>query len=74
MWGWLVVEEPHDIRDLVLFVTMNAKNLGRRSLAARGPVRNAAQKMLAKLDGFNPKGKAAACHPVRKGRVASDGR
>lgn len=25
MWGWLVVEEPYDIRDLVLFVAMNAR-------------------------------------------------
>ncbi|MEL6416912.1 MAG: SAM-dependent methyltransferase, partial [Pseudomonadota bacterium] len=22
MWGWLVVEEPHDIRDMILLVTM----------------------------------------------------
>ena len=60
MWGWLVVEEPHDIRDMVLFVTMNTKKLGDASLQAKGPVRKAAQRVLAKLDSFNPKGKAAA--------------
>ncbi len=60
MWGWLVVEEPHDIRDLVLFVTMNSKRLGDASLHARGPLRKAAQRLLARLDSFNPKGKAAA--------------
>ena len=32
MWGWLEVEQPHDIRDLVLFVTMNAKGDGERAL------------------------------------------
>ena len=53
MWGWLVVEEPHDIRDMILFVTMNAKRLGGASLKAKGPVRKAAQKLIAKLDGIN---------------------
>jgi len=60
MWGWLLIEEPHDIRDLVLFVTMNSKKLGDASLQAKGPVRKAVQKLLAKADSFNPRGKAAA--------------
>ena len=59
MWGWLVVEEPHDIRDLILFVTLNAKKIGDDSLDAKGPVRKAAQALLAKIDSFNPRAKAA---------------
>jgi cyclopropane-fatty-acyl-phospholipid synthase len=58
MWGWLVVEEPHDIRDLVLFVTRNAKHLGGGSLRAKGPLRKAAEKLRAMADGINPRGKA----------------
>ncbi len=58
MWGWLKVEEPHDIRDLVLFVTMNAKKLGTGSLKAKGPLRKAAQRVLAKADSINLRGKA----------------
>jgi cyclopropane-fatty-acyl-phospholipid synthase len=59
MWGWLVVDPPHDIRDLVLFVTMNTKKLGDTSLHAKGFWRKAAQRALARLDSFNPKDKAA---------------
>jgi cyclopropane-fatty-acyl-phospholipid synthase len=59
MWGWLEVEPPHDIRDMILFVTLNAKKVGDDSLDAKGPVRKAAQAVLAKLDSFNPKAKAA---------------
>ena len=58
MDGRLVVEPPHDIRDLVLFVTMNGKGHGDRPFQAKGPVRNAASKLLAKLDSVNPPGKA----------------
>ena len=36
MWGWLVVEEPNDIRDLVLFVTMNTKPLGDGAIKPKG--------------------------------------
>lgn len=53
MWGWLVVEEPHDIRDMILLVTMNAKRLGASSLKPKGPVRRTVQKAIAKLDGIN---------------------
>ncbi len=53
MWEWLVVEEPHDIRDMVLFVTMNAKRLGDTSLKAKGPFRKAMQSVIAKFDGIN---------------------
>ncbi|WP_128892919.1 cyclopropane-fatty-acyl-phospholipid synthase family protein [Erythrobacter sp. HKB08] len=58
MWGWLVVEEPHDIRDMILFVTMNAKRLGEASLKPKGPLRKGAQKLLAKLDGINKRSSA----------------
>lgn len=58
MWGWLVVEEPHDIRDLILFFTQNAKVHGDRAIQAQGPLKKLAEKALATVDGFNPKGKA----------------
>lgn len=58
MWGWLVVEPPHDIRDLVLFFTMNAKGHGDKAIQAQGPGRRLVEKALAALDGFNPRGKA----------------
>ncbi|WP_442969004.1 class I SAM-dependent methyltransferase [Qipengyuania sp. Mu-71] len=58
MWGWLEVEPPHDIRDLVLFVTMNAKREAGASLKPQGPLRKAAQKLLAKADSVNLRGKA----------------
>lgn len=53
MWGWLVVEEPHDIRDMILLVTMNAKRLGEESLKAQTPLRKLAQKLIASIDGIN---------------------
>ena len=58
MWGWLVVEPPHDIRDLVLFFSMNAKAHGDKAIQAQGPIRKLAEKALAAIDGFNPRGRA----------------
>ena len=58
MWGWLEVEEPHDIRDMVLFVTGNAKTQGDRAIQPKGPVRRFAQRMIARADSINLKGKA----------------
>jgi cyclopropane-fatty-acyl-phospholipid synthase len=58
MRGWLVVEPPHDIRDMILFVSMNAKRLGDDSLGARGPLRKFVQRAIAKLDGINLRSKA----------------
>lgn len=58
MWGWLDVMPPHDIRDLVLLVTMNARHFGEASLQAKGPVRKTAQRILARIDSLNPRGKA----------------
>lgn len=53
MWGWLVVEEPHDIRDMILLVTMNAKLLGDETLKPQTPLRKLGQRMIAALDGIN---------------------
>ena len=58
MWGWLTVDEPHDIRDMILFVTMNAKRMGSGSLKPKGKLRKAAQYTIAKLDGINLRGSA----------------
>ncbi|MEP3422071.1 MAG: cyclopropane-fatty-acyl-phospholipid synthase family protein [Erythrobacter sp.] len=53
MWGWLVVEEPHDIRDLLLFVTANTKRIGDSAIQAQGPLKKIAQKIGAAVDGIN---------------------
>ena len=58
MWGWLVVEEPYDIRDMVLFVAMNAKVKSNTALSAKGPVRKALARTLARIDSVNLRGKA----------------
>ncbi len=58
MWGWLVVEEPHDIRDLLLFVTANTARLGDSAIQAQGLLRKTAQKLLAKADSINLRAKA----------------
>lgn len=59
MWGWLVVEEPHDIRDLLLFVTANTKSQGDRAIQAQGTLRKIGDRLLAMADSVNPRGKAA---------------
>jgi cyclopropane-fatty-acyl-phospholipid synthase len=53
MWGWLVVEEPHDIRDMVLFVTENSKRIGDSAIQAQSTLKKLGQKIVAKLDGIN---------------------
>ena len=58
MWGWLKVEEPHDIRDLILFVTQQAGKPGDKALKPKGKLRTAAQRMLAKADSINLRSKA----------------
>ena len=58
MRGWLVVEPPHDIRDLLLFFTANSKAIGDKAIQAQGPVRKALQTLFAKADSVNPRGKA----------------
>ena len=58
MWGWLLVEPPHDIRDLVLLFSQNARAHGDKAIQAQGLLRKIAEKALAAADGFNPRGKA----------------
>ena len=58
MWGWLVVEEPHDIRDMILFVTENTKALGEHAIGAKGPLKKGLDRLAAKLDSVNLKTKA----------------
>ena len=58
MWGWLEIEEPHDLRDMILFVTSNTKRIGDSAIQAQGPLRKAGQKLLAKIDSVNQKAKA----------------
>ncbi|MFC3097510.1 cyclopropane-fatty-acyl-phospholipid synthase family protein [Alteraurantiacibacter palmitatis] len=58
MWGWLEVEPPHDIRDMILFVTAQSKAHGDRALQPQGPVKRLIQKLAAKADSINLKGKA----------------
>jgi len=59
MDGRLVIEPPHDIRDLVLFVTMNGKKDDDAAFKAKGWLRKSIQSLAAKIDSFNPPGKAA---------------
>jgi len=58
MWGWLVVDEPHDIRDMILYVAMNAKVKSNTALSAKGPMRKALSRTLAKIDSINLRSKA----------------
>ena len=58
MWGWLVIEEPYDIRDLVLYAAMNAKVKSRTALGAKTPLRKAIARAAAKIDSINLRGKA----------------
>ncbi|RJY08886.1 SAM-dependent methyltransferase [Aurantiacibacter aquimixticola] len=58
MWGWLVVEEPHDIRDLLLYVTEITKTQGDAVIKPSGLIRKNIQKAISKADSVNLKGKA----------------
>ena len=60
MWGWLVVEEPHDIRDLLLFVTANSKRIGDSAIQEQGLLKKAAEKVASAIDGINLRGSARA--------------
>ena len=59
MDGRMTIEPPHDIRDLVLFVTENGKRGGGEDFKAKGLLRKAGQGLIARIDSFNPPGKAA---------------
>ena len=58
MWGWLEVEPPYDIRDMVLYVTSQAKLSGDKTLQPQNPLKRYLQKVAAKADGINLKTKA----------------
>ncbi len=58
MWGWLVVEPPHDIRDMVMFVTGQAKAHGERALQPQSTMGRLVQKAAAKADSINLRAKA----------------
>ena len=58
MWGWLVVDEPYDIRDMILYVAMNAKTKSNTALGPQSPWRRTAAKAIAKIDGINLRSKA----------------
>lgn len=58
MRGWLEVEPPHDIRDMILFITGQSKAFGDRALQPQGTFRRLVQKTVAKWDGVNLRGSA----------------
>jgi len=58
MWGWLEVDPPHDIRDMILFVTEQSKAHGDKALQPQGKLKRLLQKAAAKADSINLKGKA----------------
>src|SRR5215207_9702269 len=58
MWGWLVVDEPYDIRDLILYSALNAKVKSGTSLGAKTPLKKLASKLIAKADSVNLRSKA----------------
>jgi cyclopropane-fatty-acyl-phospholipid synthase len=53
MDGRLVVEPPHDIRDLVLFAAKNGSDGTEEAFAPHGPFRTLVDKLSAKVDSFN---------------------
>ncbi|MBO9603208.1 MAG: class I SAM-dependent methyltransferase [Novosphingobium sp.] len=53
MDGRMVVEAPHDIRDLVLFAGMNGEGENEDAFEPHGTFRQLAGKLAAKLDSFN---------------------
>ena len=53
MDGRLVVEPPHDIRDLVLYAASNGEGEGEDAFEPHGKFRKLAEKFAAKLDSFN---------------------
>ena len=58
MWGWLEIEEPHDLRDMILFVTGNSKRIGDKAIQSQSTFGRLAQKAAAKIDSINLRSKA----------------
>jgi cyclopropane-fatty-acyl-phospholipid synthase len=53
MNGWLAIDPPRDIRDLVLFVRYNAPAEKQGALKPKGPIRKSINHALGKLDQIN---------------------
>jgi cyclopropane-fatty-acyl-phospholipid synthase len=53
MDGRLVVEPPHDIRDVVLFVGMNGEGAHEAHFRPKGPLRQLAFRIASKIDSYN---------------------
>ena len=53
MRGWLVIEPPHDIRDLVLFATAAGKGRETEDFKPKGAFRKLVQKAAARIDSYN---------------------
>src|ERR1044072_8771328 len=53
MNGWLAFEPPHDVRDLILFVRLNAPAEDGGALKTKGPIRNALNYAVGKVDQIN---------------------
>jgi len=53
MNGWLAIEPPHDVRDLVLFIRLNAPAEDGGALKPKGPVRKAINHAIGKVDQIN---------------------
>jgi len=58
MWGWLEVEPPHDIRDLVLFASEQANSGGNDEFRPKGAVRQFIDWAAARTDSINLRSKA----------------
>lgn len=58
MWGWMDIDAPNDLRDLILFVTANSKRIGDSAIQPQGPLKRLAQKAAAKADSINLRTKA----------------
>jgi len=53
MNGWLAIDPPHDVRDLVLFVRLNAPAEDGGALKTKGPIRKALNYAVGKVDQIN---------------------
>ena len=58
MWGWLEVEPPHDIRDLVLFASAQGNSGDKDEFRPKGAVRQFVDWAAARTDSINLRGKA----------------
>jgi cyclopropane-fatty-acyl-phospholipid synthase len=58
MWGWLEIEPPHDIRDLVLFASEQANSDGSDQFQPKGTARKLVDWAAARADSINLRGKA----------------